>query len=30
MAPFDGQGRLGRMYQLFGADMDGLIEGLAT
>ncbi|MCP4992453.1 MAG: restriction endonuclease subunit R, partial [Gammaproteobacteria bacterium] len=26
MAPFDGQGGLGKMYQLFGADMDGLID----
>ena len=26
MAPFDSQGGLGKMYQLFGADMDGLIE----
>jgi len=26
MAPFDSQGGLGKMYQLFGADMDGLID----
>lgn len=26
MAPFDSQGGLGKMYQLFGADMDRLIE----
>ena len=26
MAPFDSQGGLGKMYQLFGADMDKLIE----
>jgi type I restriction enzyme R subunit len=26
MAPFDAQGGLGKMYQLFGTDMDGLIE----
>jgi type I restriction enzyme R subunit len=26
MAPFDGQGGLGRMYQLFGTGMDALIE----
>ena len=26
MAPFDSQGGLGKMVQLFGADMDGLIE----
>ena len=26
MAPFDSQGGLGRMYQLFGGEMDGLIE----
>ena len=26
MAPFDSQGGLGKMYQLFGADMDSLIE----
>jgi len=26
MAPFDGQGGLGKMYQLFGDDMDDLIE----
>lgn len=28
MAPFDGQGGLGRMYQLFGERMDGLINEL--
>jgi len=26
MAPFDSQGGLGKMVQLFGADMDGLID----
>ena len=26
MAPFDSQGGLGKMYQLFGAGMDGLID----
>ncbi|MCG8090231.1 MAG: DEAD/DEAH box helicase family protein [Candidatus Thiodiazotropha endolucinida] len=26
MAPFDSQGGLGKMYQLFGAEMDGLID----
>ena len=26
MAPFDSQGGLGKMHQLFGADMDGLID----
>ncbi len=26
MAPFDSQGGLGKMYQLFGADMDSLID----
>jgi type I restriction enzyme R subunit len=26
MAPFDSQGGLGKMYQLFGADMDGMID----
>jgi type I restriction enzyme R subunit len=28
MAPFDGQGGLGRMYQLFGKEMDVLIDEL--
>lgn len=28
MSPFDGQGGLGRMYQLFGARMDGLLDEL--
>ena len=28
MAPFDGQGGLGRMYQLFGDGMDSVIEEL--
>ncbi|MDP2211862.1 MAG: type I restriction-modification enzyme R subunit C-terminal domain-containing protein [Candidatus Aquicultor sp.] len=28
MAPFDGQGGLGKMYQLFGARMDELLEEL--
>ena len=28
MAPFDGQGGLGKMHQLFGARMDGLIDEL--
>ena len=28
MAPFDGQGGLGKMYQLFGNGMDGMIEEL--
>ena len=28
MAPFDGQGGLGRMYQLFGDEMDGVIDEL--
>ena len=28
MAPFDAQGGLGKMHQLFGADMKGLIEEL--
>lgn len=28
MTPFDGQGGLGRMYQLFGAKMDTLLEEL--
>lgn len=28
MAPFDAQGGLGKMYQLFGANMEGLIEEL--
>ncbi|SFE12165.1 type I restriction-modification enzyme R subunit C-terminal domain-containing protein [Nitrosomonas sp. Nm166] len=28
MAPFDAQGGLGRMYQLFGARMDGLLDEL--
>ena len=28
MAPFDSQGGLGKMYQLFGADMDQLIDEL--
>jgi type I restriction enzyme R subunit len=27
-APIDGQGRLGKMHQLFGTRMDGLIEEL--
>ncbi|MBL3600353.1 MAG: hypothetical protein JMN25_10855 [gamma proteobacterium endosymbiont of Lamellibrachia anaximandri] len=26
MAPFDSQGGLGKMFQLFGADMDSLID----
>ena len=26
MAPFNSQGGLGKMYQLFGVDMDGLID----
>ena len=26
MAPFDSRGGLGKMVQLFGADMDGLID----
>lgn len=26
MSPFDGQGGLGRMYQLFGKEMDGVID----
>lgn len=26
MAPFDGQGGLGKMYQLFGEEMDSLID----
>jgi len=28
MTPFDGQGGLGKMYQLFGARMDGLLDEL--
>ena len=28
MSPFDGQGGLGKMYQLFGARMDGLLDEL--
>ena len=28
MSPFDGRGGLGRMYELFGDEMDGLIEEL--
>jgi type I restriction enzyme R subunit len=28
MAPFDSEGGLGKMYQLFGERMDGLIEEL--
>lgn len=28
MSPFDAQGGLGKMYQLFGADMDNLIDEL--
>lgn len=28
MAPFDGQGGLGRMYQLFGVQMDALLDEL--
>ena len=28
MAPFDAQGGMGRMYQLFGDQMDGVIEEL--
>lgn len=28
MAPFDGQGGLGKMYQLFGSKMDSLLEEL--
>jgi type I restriction enzyme R subunit len=28
MAPFDARGGLGKMYQLFGNDMDSLIEEL--
>jgi type I restriction enzyme, R subunit len=28
MSPFDAQGGLGKMYQLFGADMDQLIDEL--
>lgn len=28
MAPFDAQGGLGRMYQLFGTRMDTVIEEL--
>ncbi|MBM1848910.1 hypothetical protein JQW22_20565 [Sulfitobacter pseudonitzschiae] len=26
MSPFDGQGGLGRMYQLFGEDMEPLMD----
>ena len=28
MSPFDGQGGLGKMYQLFGAQMDTLLDEL--
>jgi type I restriction enzyme R subunit len=28
MAPFDGQGGLGKMHQLFGGRMDGLLDEL--
>jgi type I restriction enzyme R subunit len=28
MSPFDGEGGLGKMYQLFGAEMNDLIEDL--
>ena len=28
LAPFDGQGGMGRMYQLFGEGMDGVIDEL--
>ncbi len=28
MSPFDGQGGLGKMYQLFGAKMDTLLDEL--
>ena len=28
MSPFDGQGGLGKMHQLFGARMDGLLDDL--
>ena len=28
MAPFDGKGGMGRMYQLFGDRMDSVIEEL--
>ena len=28
MAPFDGKGGLGRMYQLFGDRMDGVVDEL--
>ena len=28
MSPFDGQGVLGRMYQLFGAKMESLLDEL--
>jgi type I restriction enzyme R subunit len=28
MAPFDGQGGLGKMYQLFGGRMDALLDEL--
>lgn len=28
MAPFDSKGGLGRMYQLFGDQMDGVIDEL--
>ncbi|ANV83307.1 restriction endonuclease subunit R [Picosynechococcus sp. PCC 7003] len=30
MSPFDGEGGLGKMYQLFGAEMNDLIEELNT
>lgn len=28
MSPFDGQGGLGKMYKLFGADMDNVLDEL--
>jgi type I restriction enzyme R subunit len=28
LAPFDGKGGLGKMYQLFGAEMDSVLDEL--